>query len=128
MLLGSLYIAQSAGKGKGIFTSERIDAGTLIEIAPVIVLPSKDCTLIDQSFLYNYYFLWGDAHEHYAICLGYGSLYNHSYSPNCIYETYYADELIHFISIKDIEEGEELTVNYNHDPNDQKPVWFDNGV
>ena len=125
MLLGTLHIKQSPGKGKGIFTSEAIEAGTLVEIAPVIVLPKKDCELIDKSFLYNYYFLWGDKHKNYAICLGYGSIYNHSYSPNCIYETYYDDEVIHFVAIRDIAAGEELTVNYNHDPNDQNPVWFD---
>jgi len=125
MVLGSLYIKQSPGKGKGIFTNQAIKSGTLVEIAPVIVLPVKDSTLIDQTLLYNYYFLWGDAHKNYAICLGYGSLYNHSYSPNCIYETYYEDEVIHFIAIKDIAAYEELTVNYNHDPEDQKPVWFD---
>ena len=125
MILGSLYIKQSSGKGKGIFTSEPIKAGTLVEIAPVIVLPVKDSTLIDQSFLYNYYFLWGDAQKNYAICLGYGSLYNHSYGPNCIYETYYEEEVIHFITIRDIAADEELTVNYNHDPDNKKPVWFD---
>jgi hypothetical protein len=123
MLVASLYIKQSPGKGKGIFTHEPIEAGTLVEIAPVIVLPEQDCGLIDKSFLYNYYF-----HERYAICLGYGSIYNHSYAPNSVYETYYDDEVIHFITIRDIAAGEELTVNYNHDPNDQKPVWFDNGV
>jgi SET domain-containing protein len=125
MILSSLYVKQSQGRGKGIFTSGPIEAGTLIEIAPVIVLPEKDSTLIDQSLLYNYYFLWGATNKNYAICLGYGSLYNHSYTPNCIYETYYEDEVIHFIAIKDIAADEELTINYNHDPNDQKPVWFD---
>ena len=125
MLLGSLYISQSKGKGKGVFTHEPIVKGTLVEIAPVVVLPEADSTLIDQSVLYNYYFLWGNEHKNYAICLGYGSLYNHSYEPNCIYETYYDDETIHFITIRDIAAGEELTVNYNHDPNDKKPVWFD---
>lgn len=125
MLLDSLYIGSSPGRGRGVFTREAIEAGTLVEIAPVIVLPEKDGPLIDRSFLYNYYFLWGEKNRNYAICLGYGSLYNHSYSPNCIYETYYSDELIHFISLRDIAAGEELTVNYNHDPAEQKPVWFD---
>lgn len=125
MILGSLYIKQSPGKGKGIFTREPIEAGTLVEIAPVIVLPEKDSSLIDQTFLYNYYFLWGDEQKNFAICLGYGSLYNHSYTPNCIYETYYEDEVIHFIAIKDITADEELTINYNHDPHSKKPVWFD---
>ena len=125
MILGSLYIKQSSGKGRGIFTSEPIEAGTLVEIAPVIVLPVKDSSLIDQTFLYNYYFLWGDEQKNFAICLGYGSLYNHSYTPNCIYETYYEDEVIHFIAIRDIAPDEELTINYNHDPDSKKPVWFD---
>ena len=125
MILGSLYIKQSSGKGRGIFTRELIEAGTLIEIAPVIVLPVKDSSLIDQTFLYNYYFLWGDEQKNFAICLGYGSLYNHSYTPNCIYETYYEDEVIHFIAIRDIPADEELTINYNHDPDSKKPVWFD---
>lgn len=125
MVLSSLYIADSPGKGKGVFTSEVIEAGTIIEIAPVLVLPERDSELIDKSFLYNYYFLWGDAHKNYAICLGYGSLYNHSYEPNCIYETYYEDEKMHFITRRDIAAGEELTVNYNWDPDDKKPVWFD---
>ena len=125
MLLGSLYIQQSDGKGKGIFTKEAIVAGTVIEIAPVILLPEQDSALIDKTHLYNYYFLWGERHKNYAICLGYGSLYNHSYEPNCIYETYYEDEVIHFIALRDIAVGEELTINYNHDPTDPKPVWFD---
>ena len=125
MLLSSLYIQQSDGKGKGIFTKEAIVAGTVIEIAPVILLPEQDSALIDKTHLYNYYFLWGEEHKNYAICLGYGSLYNHSYEPNCIYETYYEDEVIHFIALRDIAVGEELMINYNHDPTDQKPVWFD---
>jgi hypothetical protein len=124
MLLSTLHIKPSPGKGKGVFTTEAIEAGTLIEIAPVIVMPEKDCKLIDESFLYNYYFLWNNQNKNYAICLGYGSIYNHSYTPNCVYETYYGDEVIHFITLKDIAAGEELTVNYNHDPGDKKALWF----
>ncbi|HLP50584.1 MAG TPA: SET domain-containing protein [Chitinophagales bacterium] len=124
MLLPFLYIKDSPGKGRGVFTTEAIEARTLIEIAPVIVLPEKDSALIDQSFLYNYYYLWGEQAKNYAICLGYGSIYNHSYEPNCLYETYYQDEVIHFITLKDIAAGEELTVNYNHDPDNKTTLWF----
>jgi SET domain-containing protein len=124
MLLPTLYIKSSPGKGRGVFTTEAIEARTLIEIAPVIVLPEKDCKLIDKSFLYNYYFLWGDKRKNYAICLGYGSIYNHSYTPNCVYETYYDDEVMHFITIRDIAAGEELLVTYNQDPADKAPLWF----
>ena len=125
MLLNSLYIAASPNKGSGVFTNAFIASGTLIEIAPMLVLPEKDCKLIDESFLYNYYFLWGDEHKNYALALGYGSLYNHSYQPACKYETYYEDNTIHFITIRDVNEGEELTINYNWDVNDKTPIWFD---
>ena len=125
MLLHSLYIAASPEKGKGVFTTEKIEAGTLVEIAPMLILPEKDNEAIDKSHLFNYYFLWGEKQQQYAIALGYGSFYNHSYEPNCLYETYYDDETIHFISLKDIEAGEELFINYNWDVNDKTPVWFD---
>lgn len=125
MLLSSLEIKLTSGKGRGVFTNAPIEKGTLIEIAPVLVLPPEDCSKIDDSFLYNYYFLWGDEHKNYAISLGYGSLYNHSYEPNCLYETYYEEECIHFITLRDIAAGEELLVNYNGEPESKDKIWFE---
>ncbi|MBX7224769.1 MAG: SET domain-containing protein [Chitinophagales bacterium] len=119
-----LYIQHIEGKGRGVFCSEDIDVGTLIEICPVIVLPEKDRILIDQSDLYNYYFLWGDEHKETAIALGFGSVYNHSYQPNARYETYYEEQVIHFIAHKFIPADTEITINYNHDPDDKDELWF----
>ena len=95
---------------------ETILEGQVIEICPVLVLPPKDRTLIDKSALYDYYFLWGNDHEETGIVLGFGSLYNHDYTPNAIYETYYEEK---------IPANTEITINYNHDPNDQTKVWFE---
>lgn len=120
-----LYIKETDGKGRGVFCTEDIPADTLIEICPVIVCPPQDRKLIDESYLYNYYFLWEDDHESTAIALGYGSLYNHSYQPNARYETYYEEQIIRFISIKEIPANTEITVNYNYESDDQTPVWFD---
>lgn len=120
-----LYIKDTDKKGRGVFCTENIPADTLIEICPVIVCPPKDRKLIDESYLYNYYFLWEDDHESTAIALGYGSLYNHSYQPNARYETYYEEQIIRFISIKEIPAHTEITVNYNYESDDQTPVWFD---
>lgn len=119
-----LYVQEVQGKGRGVFCSEPIAAGTIIEVCPVIVCPPADRVLIDQTRLYDYYFLWGDDHQLTGIALGFGSLYNHSYHPNARYETYYEDEIITFIAIRDIKADEEITVNYNHDPNDQSQLWF----
>ena len=126
MLLNCLYVGKTDKKGRGVFTEQYIEAGTIVEIAPVLVLPPADVECIKKTKLYDYYFLWSETEEIIAIALGYGSIYNHSYTPNLIYETYYEDEKIHFIALRDIEAGEELTINYNHDPNDSSPTWFKN--
>lgn len=128
MLLNCLYVGQTDKKGRGVFTEQYIEAGTIVEIAPVLVLPTADVECIKKTKLYDYYFLWSETEEIIAIALGYGSIYNHSYTPNLFYETYYEDEKIHFIALRNIEVGEELTINYNHDPNDASPVWFQNFV
>lgn len=120
-----LYIQNADGKGRGVFCTEKILAETVIEICPVIVCPPKDRISIDQTHLYNYYFLWEDDHASTAIALGFGSLYNHSYHPNTRYETYYEEQIIKFIAIKEIPAHTEITVNYNYDSDDQTLVWFD---
>lgn len=125
MLLNSLYIQETKGKGRGVFTENYIEAGTIIEIAPVLVFSLNDTLLIKQTSLYDYYFMWSEIEEIAAIALGYGSIYNHSYSPNAKYETYYEDKKIHFITLSDINKGDEICINYNHDPANTTPVWFE---
>ena len=120
-----LYIQETETKGRGVFCDETILEGQVIEICPVLVLPPKDRLLIDKSALYDYYFLWGNDHEETGIVLGFGSLYNHDYAPNAIYETYYEDKIMKVIAIKNIPANTEITINYNHDPNDQTKVWFE---
>ena len=120
-----LYIQASEGKGRGVFCNENIPKSTVIEVCPVIVCPPQDRSLIDQTFLYNYYFLWDEDLLSTAFALGFGSLYNHSYHPNARYETYYEEQIIRFIAIRDIPAHTEITVNYNYDPEDQTKVWFE---
>ncbi|MBK7957638.1 MAG: SET domain-containing protein-lysine N-methyltransferase [Bacteroidetes bacterium] len=116
------------GKGRGVFTTKRIKKGEYIEICPMIVLPPKDRKLIDKTFIFNYYFLWNDNLKSSAIALGYGSLYNHSYSANAIYESYYEEQEIHIKAHRNIEAGEEITINYNCEPDSKELVWFDKVV
>lgn len=125
MIHPALYIDNTAKKGRGVFTRDAIKKNTIIEIASVLVLPAHERKWIDKSVLYDYYFLWGDDDSLTAICLGYGSIYNHSYQPNIYYEADYASEKITFITLRNIKAGEELVMNYNCDPDEQKPVWFD---
>lgn len=52
-------------------------------------------------------------------------MYNHSYNPSAQYIKDFKNNLIRFVAIKDIEEGEEIFVNYNGDPLNQEKVWFE---
>lgn len=120
-----IYFRASPRGGRGVFTLKEIPEGALIEICPVIVLPEEDLPLIHKTRLHDYYFLWGDDEKQCAIALGFGSLYNHDYHPNAEYVIDAEQQCIDIYSLRDIEPGEEITLNYNGDPEDQSPVWFD---
>ncbi len=109
--------------GNGVFAVTDIKKNEIIEICPILILSKKDTKEIDKTNLYNYYFAWGKNNS--AISLGYGSLYNHSYEPNARYEDDFLNNRLIFKSIKKIKKGEEITVNYNGNPEDKEKVWFD---
>jgi SET domain-containing protein len=109
--------------GAGVFCVDNILKDEIIEICQLIILNEKDTQIIDNTFLYNYYFSWEKNGS--AICLGSGSLYNHSIEPNAKYIKEFDDNKITFIAIKDIKKGEEVLVNYNGNPNSNKKVWFE---
>lgn len=111
--------------GRGVFASVDIEKDEVIEICPVIVLPKEQTRIFKETALHNYYFMWGEQLAFVAIALGYGSLYNHSYSPNATYKKQ-ENLTLQFIAIKDIAKDEEITVNYNYgNPNDKTKLWID---
>jgi SET domain-containing protein len=125
MILSCLFIDDTADKGRGVFTTEKIPAGTIVEIAPVIVMSKQDRMPIDETLLRDYIFEWGHENNECCIALGYVSIYNHSYQSNCEYEMDYDKELISIKTMKLIHAREELCINYNGTWNNKKPVWFD---
>ncbi|MGB5027843.1 MAG: SET domain-containing protein-lysine N-methyltransferase [Chitinophagaceae bacterium] len=125
MILPFLFIAPTEKMGKGVFTAEDIDAGTVIEISPVIIMGLQERKLLDQTLLHDYIFEWGDTKEQCCMALGYIAVYNHSYQSNCEYEMDYMQELISIRTVRKIVAGEELFINYNGDWNDAATVWFD---
>ena len=108
--------------GRGIFASRNIKKGEFIEEAPVIIIPKNEWKKMRECVLSNYIFRW---EEDKALALGYGSLYNHSFTPNASYFTNIENQSVDFYAMKDIGEGEEIRVNYNGDPEDQSPLWFE---
>ena len=111
--------------GRGVFTSEPINAGSVIEVAPVIVMGAGDRKLLDQTLLHDYIFIWGKKQQQCCMALGYVPMYNHSYSSNCEYEMDFDADTITIKTMRDIHAGEELFINYNGNWDDKKPVWFD---
>lgn len=125
MILPSLFTAASPNRGRGVFAGEALVKGTLIEVSPVIVMSQEERTLLDQTRLYDYIFLWGKDQLQCCVALGYLSLYNHDYQANCDYEMEFDEAIIRVITMRDVKKGEELCINYNGNWNDTRPVWFD---
>jgi SET domain-containing protein len=125
MILPILFIAPSGKGGRGVFTSEPIPAGTVIEISPVLVFSANERKTVEQTFLFDYIFEWGDRKRKAALGLGYISMYNHDYDANCNYEMDYDYNIMTLTTVKDIRKGEEVCINYNAHPSDETPIWFD---
>lgn len=112
--------------GRGVFANIPVKKGEIIEICPVIALAQHDSPNVTDSFLINYFYFFGKKKERIVLVLGYGSLYNHSYTPNAKYKEQYGDKSVVFIALRDIEKDEEIIVNYVQGNKHQKyPLWFD---
>ncbi len=125
MLKPYLIVEHTNGKGRGVFTRERIPANSVIEIAPVIVMEKSERDYLDKTLLHDYIFEWGKEKDKCCMALGLVPMYNHSYKSNCEYFMDFEDDSIMIKTVRVIEHGEELTINYNGDWNDGKKVWFD---
>lgn len=125
MLHPSLYIKSIKGKGRGVFTSVKIPADTIIEVSPVIVMSKKDRIYLDKTLLHDYIFEWGEKKNQCCMALGFIPMYNHSYTSNCEYAMNFKKKNILIQTVREIQKGEELTINYNGDWDDEKKVWFD---
>ncbi len=117
----AIVIKRVRGKGRGVFARRPIESGEVIETCPVLVLPAGSVEDVSAA-IGSYVFEWGRGRL--ALALGYGSLYNHSYRPNARYVDL-AERTKLFTALRDIATGEEITVNYNGEPEDQTPVGFE---
>ena len=124
MRTNMVFLKQITGKGRGVMAAIDLAAHTLIETAPVIVMEAKDRQLLDQTLLHDYIFEWGETKTQCCMALGLVPMYNHSNESNCEYFMNYEDETIDVKAMQDVKAGEELTINYNGNWNDQSDVWF----
>lgn len=89
--------------GRGVFATEKINKGEIIEECPFIIAKLselKNTTMMDYVYKLN--------EEECAVVLGYGFLYNHSNDPSAVWRADKNNKIIKFIALKDIEVGEEI--------------------
>ena len=117
-----LEIRTDPVKGRGIFARVPIAAGTLIEAAPIILIPAADCPTVDRTIIHDYYFHWDgdpDGEGRGALALGLLSLCNHSGGPNARVRRNFARGSLELVALAMIAAGDEITIDYNC------PLWFD---
>jgi SET domain-containing protein len=118
-----IAVKRIKGKGRGVFARRAIREGQVIERVPVLVLRLDEIRDADGwTGLAGFCFLWGEGTV--ALALGYGSLYNHSFAPNSRYDDE-GQRVKVYTAIRDIDAGEEITINYNGEPTDRSPVGFE---
>jgi len=121
-----IYVGLTAGRGRGVFAARAYAPGERIEVCPVIVCGGAEAAaLLDRTEFFNYYFAWGEGDEGCAIALGFGSLYNHSYSPNADHVRNFPEGSITVTACRPIGAGEEITINYMGATDCKDPVWFE---
>jgi hypothetical protein len=122
IVAGGLFVDTSEIHGTGVFAARAFAPDEVIEQCPVLVVPPEQAERVAPTTFGDYVYDWEGG---YALALGFGSLYNHSRSPAARYEMDYDLEEIHVIALRAIHPGDEITINYNGDPDDQTPVWFE---
>ncbi len=122
-----LRIANLGRRGRGVVADQRIEKGQLVERSPVLIIPPEDRAATDATIVFTYVFMWEhgtveeDLYKHEgraAIALGYTSLLNHSYTPNCEFVRHIDELMIDLVALRTIDAGEELTIDY------QMTLWF----
>ncbi len=86
---------------------------------------SEERNLLDKTLLHDYIFAWGENAMECCVALGYLSIYNHDYHSNAEYEMDFENSIIRVKTVRSIEAGEEVFINYNGTWNDKNPVWFE---
>lgn len=118
----------SIAAGNGVFAMRDFKKNEVIEICPAIFLPIGDFENIRNTKMLYYYFEY--TNKEFAVVLGYGSIYNHSYKPNAQYRFNFKTRTMVVRARKKIKSGEEIFFNYNFWALDKSELeeWFAPGV
>ncbi|HUN42590.1 MAG TPA: SET domain-containing protein [Acetobacteraceae bacterium] len=122
----AVSVGPSPGRGRGVFATRQFAPGEMIEMCLVVALSEADARKLDATGLYDYYFGWAEDGRQAAIALGYGSIYNHSSTPNAQHHKNFAANTMSVIALRPIAAGEEIFIRYETGKGEVQPaVWFE---
>ena len=95
---------------RGLIATRDIKKDSKIEQSPVILIEKEYEEFLEKTNFKYYYFKYDK--KNYALSLGYISIVNHSFAPNCNTIIDYKNQLFTLVAIKNINKGDELTIEY----------------
>lgn len=105
-----IYVDDSPVHGRGVFAAEKIKSGEILEECHYIKVPED---IQYPQILSDHFFSWPKGESGLVICLGFGSIFNHSDNLyNADWETDTKKNKIIFFATRNIEVGEEIFTNY----------------
>jgi len=110
-----IEIKESPGKGWGVFATEDIEEGEIIEECLLLTLPIQKGEV--SSLFLDYRFNYpqqGECTEQ-VLAMGYASYYNHSNNANAYWRDHPTLKAFQFISNRKIFKYEEIFVYYGDD-------------
>ena len=106
-----IEIRRTARKGRGVFATESIPAGSVIATCPVLVCSPADTGAISRTRLGEYQFRWADKRQS-CVAFGIVSLCNHDEAPNATLAPDPATDTLALVAARVIVRGEEVTIRY----------------
>lgn len=121
----TIEIKNTRNKGRGVFALKDFKTGEIVENCPVLTLTPKERKECEKTMLNYYIYPWKSL-KSAAVVLGWGSIYNHSFTPNADWKQNFKTNSMVYKAIKPIKKGEEITVNYNGEPDNNTAIdWFE---
>ncbi|CAM0141930.1 hypothetical protein VKS41_004367 [Umbelopsis sp. WA50703] len=104
-------------RGRGVFATRALEARTLVEISPVLLVNHTEYSEHGQyTILDHYTYRWEGG---YALALGLGSMFNHAKYPNVGFVRDIPNAVIRYFTLRAIEPAEELCISYGDH------LWFE---
>lgn len=120
-----IAVKRTPKKGLGVFALKDFEKGEIIESCPVLIFDTKGRKTLEKTLLSHYIYPWRSTRGA-ALVLGYGSIYNHSFSPSADWKQNFKTKSMVYRALRPIKKGEEILINYNGEPDDKSEIdWFD---